>query len=136
MTGAAGRVAFPVARELAKHNDVWGLARFSSPAARERLAEVFTAFMPALRSVRPSRCWAGIRVLTPDGRFVIGPDPAVDGFFWVAGLGGHGMTTACGVGAISAAGIVEGALPSPYADAFDVDRFQSATAPVGARAVA
>ena len=48
------------------------------------------------------RSWAGLRTLTPDGRFVIGWDPKVDGFFWVAGLGGHGVTTSSAVGALAA----------------------------------
>lgn len=37
ITGATGRVAFPIARALAPHNEVWGVARFSQPATRERL---------------------------------------------------------------------------------------------------
>lgn len=38
VTGATGRVAFPIARELAAHgNDVVGVARFTEPAAEERL---------------------------------------------------------------------------------------------------
>ncbi|MEE9286103.1 MAG: NAD(P)-dependent oxidoreductase [Dehalococcoidia bacterium] len=39
VTGAAGRVAFPIARELAKQNEVHGMARFSSPADREKLQQ-------------------------------------------------------------------------------------------------
>jgi UDP-glucuronate 4-epimerase len=37
VTGAAGRVAFPIARALATHNEVIGVARFSDPADREKL---------------------------------------------------------------------------------------------------
>jgi len=37
VTGGAGRVAFPIARELAKRNEVWAMARFSNPADAERL---------------------------------------------------------------------------------------------------
>ncbi|MBI3744329.1 MAG: NAD(P)-dependent oxidoreductase [Chloroflexi bacterium] len=39
VTGAAGRVAFPIARELAKNNEVWGAARFSNPADRDKLTK-------------------------------------------------------------------------------------------------
>lgn len=46
--------------------------------------------------------WAGLRTLTPDHHFVIGPDPALPGLHWVAGLGGHGMTTSAAVGALVA----------------------------------
>jgi nucleoside-diphosphate-sugar epimerase len=39
VTGATGRVAFPVARALAAHgNEVVGVARFSDPSARDRLS--------------------------------------------------------------------------------------------------
>ena len=37
VTGPAGQIAFPLARELARHNEVWGIARFSQPGARERV---------------------------------------------------------------------------------------------------
>ena len=39
ITGATGKIAFPIARELAKSNDVWGLARLGRSGDRERLAE-------------------------------------------------------------------------------------------------
>ena len=37
ITGAGGKIAFPLARELAKDNEVWGAARFSNPSHRDRL---------------------------------------------------------------------------------------------------
>lgn len=37
ITGATGKIAFPIARELAKNNEVWGAARFSKPGDREKL---------------------------------------------------------------------------------------------------
>lgn len=40
ITGAGGKIAFPIARALAQNNEVWGVARFSDPAHRERLAAV------------------------------------------------------------------------------------------------
>ncbi len=36
VTGPAGQIAFPLASRLALNNTVWGLARFSDPATRER----------------------------------------------------------------------------------------------------
>nr|WP_041782087.1 NAD(P)-dependent oxidoreductase [Mycolicibacterium chubuense] len=38
ITGATGKIAFPIARALAARNDVWGAARLRDPADRERLA--------------------------------------------------------------------------------------------------
>ncbi|MGA7135517.1 MAG: NAD(P)-dependent oxidoreductase, partial [Mycobacterium sp.] len=37
MTGASGVVAFPVAKELAKTNEVYAVARFSDPAQKRML---------------------------------------------------------------------------------------------------
>jgi len=37
VTGAAGRVAFPIARKLAERNTVYGMARFSKPADADKL---------------------------------------------------------------------------------------------------
>lgn len=36
VTGPAGQIAFPLAARLAQDNEVWGIARFSDPAARQR----------------------------------------------------------------------------------------------------
>jgi D-arginine dehydrogenase len=52
-----------------------------------------------------ARCWSGVRTLTADGRFAIGPDPDVEGLSWAAGLGGHGMACSPVVGEIAAAGL-------------------------------
>ena len=72
------------------------------PAVGELLAEKIERHMPALSQVSINKSWAGFRTLSKDGRFVIGPDPNVAGFFWVAGLGGHGVTTSAAVGALAA----------------------------------
>lgn len=37
VTGATGKIGFPIARALARDNDVWGAARLRDPADRERL---------------------------------------------------------------------------------------------------
>ncbi len=38
ITGATGKIAFPIARALAGRNEVWGVARLADPAQRDRLA--------------------------------------------------------------------------------------------------
>lgn len=38
ITGATGKIAFPIARALAQRNEVWGAARFTNPSDRDRLA--------------------------------------------------------------------------------------------------
>lgn len=37
VTGPAGQIGFPLAAHLARDNEVWGIARFSDEAARERV---------------------------------------------------------------------------------------------------
>ena len=38
ITGATGKIAFPIARALAERNEVWGAARLRNPADRDRLS--------------------------------------------------------------------------------------------------
>ena len=37
VTGPAGQIAFPLGRDLARSNEVWGIARWSQPGSRERV---------------------------------------------------------------------------------------------------
>ena len=90
-------------------------------SVKELLAEKIENFMPALSGVSIQKGWAGFRTLTPDGRFVIGWDPKVENFFWVAGLGGHGMTTSAAVGDLAAALLIDG--PDKKSPAFSPGRF-------------
>ncbi len=71
-------------------------------AVLELLADKIRHFFPEFGDVAIKSSLAGLRTLVPDGRFVIGWDPNVKGFFWVAGLGGHGVTTSSPVGALAA----------------------------------
>jgi glycine/D-amino acid oxidase-like deaminating enzyme len=88
---------------------------------QELLAEKIQNHIPALSDVSISRGWAGFRTLTPDGRFVIGWDGEVEGLFWVAGLGGHGMTTSAAVGRLAVDLLLSG--PERNAAAFSPTRF-------------
>ena len=54
--------------------------------------------------------WAGLRSFAPDRTLVIGPDPHVPGFHWLAGQGGYGFQTAPAAGQL-AADLVTGAAP-------------------------
>ena len=90
---------------------------------KELLAEKIQNYIPALSRVSINKGWAGLRTLSADGRFVIGWDPKVKGFFWVAGLGGHGVTTSAEVGALAADLIIGGT--GRKDDAFTPARFLS-----------
>jgi D-arginine dehydrogenase len=72
------------------------------PDVQKRLADKLRAHAPRLEKLPIRKSWAGLRTLTPDGRFVIGWDPKVEGLFWVAGLGGHGVTACAPIGELAA----------------------------------
>ncbi|UCE86343.1 MAG: FAD-binding oxidoreductase [Deltaproteobacteria bacterium] len=58
------------------------------------------------------RSWAGLRSFVADRSPVIGMDPELPGFFWLAGQGGFGIMTAPAAARAAAALIVDGALPA------------------------
>lgn len=66
--------------------------------------------------------WAGLRTLTADDRPVVGPDPAVEDLFWLAGQGGFGIQTAPATAALLAAQILGKSAPPPLADLADAVR--------------
>ncbi len=68
------------------------------PGLGKHLAEL----APELVEAPVTRMWAGLRTFAADRRFVIGWDPQSPRLFWVAGLGGHGMTTGLAVGRLAA----------------------------------
>ena len=74
----------------------------SDPAMRERIAGKTTRLLALEGDPGAAHFWHGLRTLTPDGRFVVGPDPDLGGLVWVAGLGGHGMTCGVEVGRLAA----------------------------------
>jgi len=91
------------------------------PEAIELLGRKLRRTFPALGEIPIARSWAGLRVFSPDGRFVIGEDPRVAGFYWAAGLGGHGVTTSAAVGDLVASEIIGSGSTPPHA--FRPDRF-------------
>lgn len=70
--------------------------------AIEQLADSMHELAPGLTDHGVTRAWSGIRTFAPDRRFVVGWDPVNPRLFWVAGLGGHGMTTGLAVGRLAA----------------------------------
>lgn len=77
-------------------------ARLADGRTKESLRNKFKKFGPSFQSVKLTSQKAGLRTMAPDGRFVIGEDPELKNFFWVAGLGGHGVTTSFTVGDLAA----------------------------------
>src|SRR5581483_6888488 len=56
----------------------------------------------ALPIVHIERKWAGLRSFVADGCPVVGYDPEVKGFFWLAGQGGYGIETSPAMGRLGA----------------------------------
>lgn len=77
------------------------------PAVLEGMGTSLADLAPGLRAPL-ARAWSGLRTFSPDRRFVLGSDPANPRLFWVAGLGGHGMTTGLAVGEWAARALREG----------------------------
>jgi D-arginine dehydrogenase len=78
----------------------------------DRLGSVAPRLVP--RTVR--RAWAGLRTFAPDRVPVVGQDPRLPGFFWLAGQGGSGIETSPALGRIAADLILDG-----RTDRFDAD---------------
>lgn len=93
---------------------------------QERVAELagrVLETLPGAAAAHIRNAWAGLRTLTPDGAFVVGPDPRLAGLLWVAGLGGHGMTTSPAVGELAAGLLLDGRADWVDTAALAPDRF-------------
>lgn len=85
-----------------------GSAGSVAPEMRGLAMEKLERHLPAIAGARLSGGWTGLRTFSPDRRPWIGPDPDLAGLWWLAGLGGAGVTCAFSAGeAICAA--MEGA---------------------------
>jgi len=80
-----------------------GLARFGKLA-------------PALVPRSLKRRWSGLRTFAPDRVHVVGEDPTLPGFFWLAGQGGCGIETSPLIGRVAADLVLHG-----RSDAFDTE---------------
>ena len=63
---------------------------------------------PRLAPRHVKRAWAGLRTFAPDRVPVVGEDPRLPGFFWLAGQGGCGIETSGAVGQIAADLLLDG----------------------------
>jgi glycine/D-amino acid oxidase-like deaminating enzyme len=85
-----------------------GLQPENDPSVLEGLSGSLRELAPGCVEAPIARLWCGIRTFAPDRRFVLGPDPVNPRLFWVAGLGGHGMTSGLAVGSLAARALLEG----------------------------
>ena len=89
---------------------------------RRLLLEKLGAFSGRLSRLGIARGKAGLRTLSPDGRFVIGADAKLNGFYWLAGLGGHGVTTCLAVGRLAGDGLLGKRTDTALCEAFSPAR--------------
>lgn len=97
------------------------------PEVRELIAERVGELLPALSDARAAHFWAGMRTFSEDTSFTVGFDADVEGLFWVAGLGGHGMSTSVGVGRFAAAALAGEAQDPTLVHALSPARFSRTT---------
>ncbi|MCA8979205.1 MAG: FAD-binding oxidoreductase [Planctomycetes bacterium] len=90
-------------------------------AVLDMIAARAETHLPSFADAGAAHYWCGMRTFADDPRFVIGDDPELAGLFWVAGLGGHGMTCSAAVGRL-AADLLTGSDGGPIAKAVDPRR--------------
>lgn len=91
------------------------------PSVLDSIAARAETHLPRFADAGAAHYWCGMRTFADDPRFAIGDDPVLAGLFWVAALGGHGMTTSAAVGRL-AADLLTGRDAGPLAHAVDPAR--------------
>jgi D-arginine dehydrogenase len=88
LSGCDERVDWPAGAESAGEAALW---------AQALTADKARAWLPGLGAPSWRTGWSGLRTFAPDRRPMLGPDPALPGLHWCAGLGGFGVS--CGLAA-------------------------------------
>ena len=73
----------------------------------EELAARLIALAPTMADAGVVRAWACLRTMTRDREPAIGSDPRIRGLWWIAGLGGRGMTGGAAAGELLAHAVLE-----------------------------
>ena len=97
------------------------------PPRFESLMQGCIKRIPSLRGVELVRQVNGLESFTPDGEFILGESPDVQGFWAACGFCAHGVSGAGGVGKMMAEWIIDG---EPSLDLWEMDirRFGAYTA--------
>ncbi len=90
-----------------------------------RLIDAVTSRLPALEAARVRRGWAGLREMTPDELAIVGPVPAIEGFFVAAGFSGHGFMHAPAVGRVMTELILDGKASTVDISCLSLERFRT-----------
>lgn len=98
---------------------------FEKQVQRETIDSFFRAAgeaVPAVRSARIGRTWAGLRPMTPDSLPIIGPASGLEGLWLATGHSRNGMSYGPGTGRVIA-DLIVGRAPSLPIDRFGLERF-------------
>lgn len=101
---SGGLLLSPMDQEPMSACDVW-----PDDAVIAGAIERFRSLAPRMVPRTLKRKWAGLRTFSPDSVPVVGEDPRVRGFFWLAGQAGFGIESSPAIGAIAADLLVQGA---------------------------
>ncbi len=71
-----------------------------TPDGVDRILACLATLCPALAGRHPTRTWAGLRPVTPDGLPIVGAAPGVDGLWYATGHGRNGILLAALTGLI------------------------------------
>jgi len=96
---------------------------FVDPKMKDLLEQKLVMFLPQILGTRFIRSWSGIRTFSPDRRFVIGWDDKVTNFYWVACLGGYGVTSAAAAGKLAAAMLLDEDVEPEFEELLSPKRF-------------
>jgi len=128
-----------IARAIVYHKDCYLLARggeavigstmeeagFHPEVTSAGLAQIFGATMslcPSLLRAKVRRTWAGLRPMTPDGLPILGPEPLLEGLWYVTGHGRNGILLA-GITGVVLRQLMDGGKPVVDLQAFTAVRF-------------
>lgn len=75
------------------------------------LADKLPREAPLFDTYALARPWACLRTMSDTKQTVLGPDPRVPGLFWLAGMGGHGMSAALGAADVLVDSVLQNTLP-------------------------
>jgi glycine oxidase len=101
-----------------------GFDATASVATGEALIDAAARLVPSVATARASAPWAGLRPMTPDGRPMIGRDPAMPGLIYACGHGRNGFLQAA-LTAEVIADLVTGVQPEHDLSPYDPLRFSA-----------
>jgi len=94
----------------------------TTPDGQQHLLANAVRLLPALAGVAPTRTWAGLRPVTPDGLPILGPDPHLSGLWHATGGGRNGILLSAIFGTLTRA-LMDGETPDLELANFSPDRF-------------